>query len=265
MRIVKLLSVFVVAWAAATGSLQADPPRQMIAEADQAAWTAVGRLNVAGQGFCTGTLVGPDIVLTAAHCVVDRRKGAPVAPDRVHFLAGFRKGDYAAHRQGVRVHIMPGYHRSARNVAGDLALVRLDRPLPEALPPLPVHTGAQAGVPVTLASYGIDRAQILSVEDGCRMTERVGAILFTDCDGVPGVSGAPLLQSIDGRRVVTAVASAVRGAKKTGVPRGAVLASEATLARMALLWRDAPGEIDLAMVPPDLNLLNPPREISSER
>ena len=35
-------------------------------------WEAVGRLDRKGEGFCTGALIAPDIVLTAAHCLYDR-------------------------------------------------------------------------------------------------------------------------------------------------------------------------------------------------
>ena len=31
------------------------------------AWEAVGRLDIDGKGFCTGTLIAPDLVLTAVH------------------------------------------------------------------------------------------------------------------------------------------------------------------------------------------------------
>ena len=39
-------------------------------------WEAVGRLDIDGVGFCTGALIAPDIVLTAAHCLFDKESKA---------------------------------------------------------------------------------------------------------------------------------------------------------------------------------------------
>ena len=51
-------------------------------------WSAVGRVNVKNQGFCTGTLVGQRTVITAAHCLLVARTNSWVKPDDVHFVAG---------------------------------------------------------------------------------------------------------------------------------------------------------------------------------
>ncbi|MFS4581005.1 trypsin-like serine peptidase [Phaeobacter sp. C3_T13_0] len=39
----------------------------------------MGRLELNGQGFCTGTLIAPDLVLTAAHCVYDHNNNLRAA------------------------------------------------------------------------------------------------------------------------------------------------------------------------------------------
>ena len=53
---------------------QSSSPLKKLDSADLArAWEAVGRLDMGTHGMCTGALIEPDVVLTAAHCVFDAR------------------------------------------------------------------------------------------------------------------------------------------------------------------------------------------------
>jgi len=198
--------------------------RVALSQPEQARWAAVGRLTISGLGYCTATLVAPDRVLTAAHCVRDRRTGRPVAPGRLHFLAGYRAGAFAAAAPAAAVRLAPPRQGRGAQVGGDLALVRLARPLAPAIRPLAVGTGAAAEAPATVLSFGLDRAQVLSRQTGCRVLARAPAAFATDCEGVPGVSGAPLLQTVNGRLAVVGVASAVVDPPRRALPRGALVA-----------------------------------------
>jgi V8-like Glu-specific endopeptidase len=62
---------------------------------DQWPWSSIGRVNIATitrTRFCTGSLVGPRTVITAAHCMFDDRLNEWFKPNLVHFVAGLSPG-----------------------------------------------------------------------------------------------------------------------------------------------------------------------------
>jgi protease YdgD len=103
-KFLKLLSLFVVGvLAQQTAGLADGSALRKLLTADEArAWRAVGRLNIGKNSFCTGTLVAPDLVLTAAHCLYDPDTGQPVDSDQIEFLAGWRNGQAVAYRMARR-------------------------------------------------------------------------------------------------------------------------------------------------------------------
>ena len=75
-------------------------------------WRAVGRVNVAAtnrRGMCTGTLIAPDLVLTAAHCVIHPNTGVAYPPGTIHFVAGWHKGRGSGHSRAAAVAVHPGW------------------------------------------------------------------------------------------------------------------------------------------------------------
>jgi len=178
-------------------------------------WQAIGRLNLSFGRSCTGTLVAPDRVLTAAHCLYDEQNGGQVSPSAVHFLPGYRLGEYTAHGVAVAIE-MPEMRPPARQgpdseaIAHDWAIVRLQSALP--LRPIPVSTlAAGGGRPLLRAGYSQDRRYLLQVHDGCVVIGRLGdlPVLLTDCDATRGDSGSPLLQRDGEHYSVVGVTSAV--------------------------------------------------------
>lgn len=185
---------------------QAADPRPGIVGSDDRViaaqgFEAVGRLNKSGTGFCTATLIRPDLILTAAHCVYYSRTKRPIPPDRLHFVAGWRRGEFVAHRRGAHIRIAPGFVFDAPNsearLRSDIALIELDRPISrDQVKPMPFESAAKKlrlTVPLTHVSYAKDRAHLPSIETGCIVRQEDAQLLLTDCDSNYGSSGAPLL------------------------------------------------------------------------
>lgn len=184
-------------------------------------WQAVGRLDIGNRGFCSGTLIAPDLVLTAAHCVYDRTTGDAYAPKDFVFRAGLRDGKAAAERKISAIAAHDGYKPaealSAKNVSHDVALLRLSRPIPfSEMDPFALHTDVVKNGPVSVVSYGRGRADAQSRQRECQMTGRQSDVLIFDCDVTFGSSGAPVFSHLNGRGRVVAVISGmaqIRGKK----------------------------------------------------
>ena len=110
-----------------------------------------------GMGACTGTLITPEVVLTAAHCLVNDY-GRPLSPSsvRVGFGTYISSLQYRSVRE-LRVH--SGYTSSG--YSNDIALLRLSQPVTD-VTPIPVLPENLAivqedidGTVFTYSGYGV--------------------------------------------------------------------------------------------------------------
>jgi protease YdgD len=180
-------------------------------------WRAAGRLIAPGKehSHCSGSLVAPDIVLTAAHCVLKdnyaqytrpagRLLGGPIV-----FQAGYNRGSFLA--QASVKQFTLGTYDPGKERGSDWALLRIAAPI--GLTPLKRLGGEKIGWfavsritlaemvrlkaegKLYLAGYHTDigHAEIETLQSGCRFMETWTHLAAHNCSATRGSSGAAMI------------------------------------------------------------------------
>lgn len=167
------------------------------ASADQPG-AAVGRLD-AGRSTCTGVLIAPDRVLTAAHCVM-MPDGSPFPGSSVVFRAGRAEGAEVAAAPARRVVLHPDYVALKENARArlhaDAALIELAWSLD--VPPVAVSTTLLPAEHLSITAYARARPEAAPDRMDCGFLGRTNGVIAAGCTIEGGASGAPLLQVEEG-------------------------------------------------------------------
>jgi len=179
-------------------------------------WKAVGRLDTS-TGYCTGTLIAPDLVLSAAHCTFDAQ-GTPLLPKDLIFRAGFREGRVEAERKVVQIARPKAYHQREDDwisrIANDAVLLRLAGPIAShVISPFVVEPRQMNGGEVSVVSYGRGRDSLPSLQQTCAVLENYRGVMTMDCNTTFGSSGAPVFRR-DGTQI--RITSVISGTAKIG-------------------------------------------------
>lgn len=188
---------------------------------------AVGRLDLGGRASCSGTLVAPDLVLTAGHCLVGEIGGQALDGAAMRFRPGRTPGrpppDAVAGRLAA-VHPIYGFGigPQAARVGFDFGLLRLAAPVPaEVAVPLPMGALPMTGERVVIAGYRGGAGEVAR-QRTCEVIEANHAFAALGCEVDGGESGSPMLRVGGGVMEVVGVLASRGGIETQPVGFGPV-------------------------------------------
>ncbi|GBF96540.1 hypothetical protein Rsub_09123 [Raphidocelis subcapitata] len=161
-------------------------------------YTAIGQIQVVdgtGLYICTGTLIAPDKVLTAGHCVWNIKRGAfyynlSYAPGR------YRDGGNVVSPWGVvpwkSVTVFDSFKKNPSSY--DIAIVTLAKPLGSLTGYMGLASGCGRNLQLTTAGYPQDKSQGTCMASSClqRALDCDSPVNTHTCDTKNGMSGSPL-------------------------------------------------------------------------
>ncbi len=170
-----LVALFVPATASATPTAQASiVGGHPVAIEEFPSLAYIEAVEGKGVFSCTGTVVAPRVVLTAAHCVESLEKGAITPPSKYALTTGVadpRQADQGSIFHVVANHVFPGFDPGL--IHGDAAILVLDRPT--TAPPISLAGAGDAalyagGAEAQLAGWGLTRGNARETPPHLRAT-----------------------------------------------------------------------------------------------
>ncbi|MEM9771158.1 MAG: trypsin-like serine protease [Cyanobacteria bacterium P01_D01_bin.73] len=184
-------------------------------------WSAIGRLERRdaegkGKGWCTASLIGPDTILTNAHCIVDKKTHS-LRRVSYTFRPNMIRGESADSTSAKVVDYGKGWSRGEQDE--DWAILELDdalgllygelgwydpdlsdRQVREALDTRIFLAGYSRDFPNDVPGY--EPAKTPGIHRNCSITSvNSDGRIFHNCDTNPGASGSALIARLKGGKI----------------------------------------------------------------
>jgi protease YdgD len=190
-------------------------------------WSAIGRVEALNSKqvdwTCTGTLIGKNLVVTNAHCVVDE-KTKQITTNKIRFRPNLINGEAPA--EAFATQVVTGTTDPQRDRGNDWAFLILDRPLGETYGWLGFAIADLTDLDsvkdeIILAGYSSDfpkekPSETAGVHKSCSIRgfgRQLGTISH-DCDMMAGASGGPMFVVIQDGSKLSAVIIALNAAER---------------------------------------------------
>lgn len=171
-------------------------------------FSAIGQIEVVdntGLYICTGTLIAPDKVLTAGHCVWNTRRGAFYY--NLNFAPGrYRSGDKMINPWGTvawkSVTVFEAFKQNPNSF--DVAVVTLQKPIGSVAGTMGIAAGCAQNKQLFLGGYPQDKPQGTCQDTVCTQSylDCNKPMNTHYCDTVMGMSGSPMWDSSNKIRMI---------------------------------------------------------------
>lgn len=204
-----------------TRVVQGEPNFEKVAalplgDSDRNLASMVGLIKV-DDSFCTGFLVGADLMLTNHHCVYNKQAGRAVDMTRAGiYMEYLYKGDLGPRGAGV-IEVL------SMDRGLDYALLRLDRPLGDQLGWFELDAVTlNKRMDVKVIQHPAARPKEIARRESRIVTGQGGELVHYLADTEPGSSGSPVLLK-DGKTVVALHHAGYKNAYNEGIQMSAII------------------------------------------